>query len=148
MILVLQASVTESVTELTKVGLPINLVTYYDDIGETYSWVVKLPVQAVTLDFAGVPGSAVPCATLDLIQKHGFPSDKRLNAGVIDGRSVWADTGVASAIVGNLVNAVRVAAAPSAHIFRLQDLAPSHMPHHACMSHPWHQAAQVICTLC
>ncbi|KAK9846062.1 hypothetical protein WJX84_008883 [Apatococcus fuscideae] len=100
-----QASVTESVTELTKVGLPINLVTYYDDIGETYSWVVKLPVQAVTLDFAGVPGSAVPCATLDLIQKHGFPSDKRLNAGIIDGRSVWADTGVASAIVGNLVNA-------------------------------------------
>lgn len=101
-----QASVTESIKELVSVGLSINLVTYYDDIGETYPWVVKLPVQAITLDFAGVPGSAVPCATLDLIQKQGFPSDKRLDAGVIDGRSVWADTGVASAIIGNLVNAV------------------------------------------
>lgn len=98
---------TESIQELVSVGLSINLVTYYDDIGETYPWVVKLPVQAITLDFCGVPGSAVPCATLELIQKHGFPSDKRLDAGVIDGRSVWADTGVASAIVGNLVNKAR-----------------------------------------
>ena len=108
MVLHVQQSVTESITELSKVGLPINLVTYYDDIGETYPWVVKLPVQAVTLDFCGVPGSAVPCATLDLIQKNGFPTNKRLDAGVIDGRSVWADTGVASALVGNLVNAVRL----------------------------------------
>ncbi len=102
----LQQSVTDSISELVKVGVPINLVTYYDDIGETYPWVVKLPVQAITLDFCGVPGSAVTCATLDLIQKNGFPSDKRLDAGVIDGRSVWADTGVASAFVANLVNAV------------------------------------------
>eukprot|EP00884_Botryococcus_braunii_P016286 jgi/Botrbrau1/3340/Bobra.0048s0035.1 len=30
---------------LAVVGVPINLVTYYDDIGESYSWVVGLPVQ-------------------------------------------------------------------------------------------------------
>lgn len=28
-----------------KVGVPIHLVTYYDDIGESYPWVIKLPVQ-------------------------------------------------------------------------------------------------------
>ena len=32
----------------------INLVTYYDDLGENYEWVVQLPVQAVSLDFCGV----------------------------------------------------------------------------------------------
>lgn len=28
-----------------EVGVPIHLVTYYDDIGESYPWVIKLPVQ-------------------------------------------------------------------------------------------------------
>lgn len=34
-------------------GVPINLVTYYDDIAEVYQWVVKLPVSAISLDFIG-----------------------------------------------------------------------------------------------
>jgi len=66
-------------------------VTYYDDIGDAYEWAVKLPVQAISLDFLGVPGSALGNETAALIEKHGFPSDKRLGAGVVDGRSVFAD---------------------------------------------------------
>ena len=34
---------------LAKVGVPINLVTAYDDIGDNYAWVVKLPVQVMHL---------------------------------------------------------------------------------------------------
>ena len=66
-------------------------VTYYDDIGDAYEWAVKLPVQAISLDFLGVPGSALGNETAALIEKHGFPSDKRLGAGVVDGRSVFED---------------------------------------------------------
>lgn len=76
-----------------QVGVPINLVSYYDDIGATYEWAVQLPVQAVTLDFLGVPGAATPSRTMELIRRHGFPAAKRLGAGVVDGRSVWADDG-------------------------------------------------------
>ena len=38
---------------LSAAGVPINLVTYYDDIAETYTWVVALPVAAISLDFVG-----------------------------------------------------------------------------------------------
>eukprot|EP00208_Stichococcus_sp_RCC1054_P007050 CAMPEP_0206136888 /NCGR_PEP_ID=MMETSP1473-20131121/2104_1 /ASSEMBLY_ACC=CAM_ASM_001109 /TAXON_ID=1461547 /ORGANISM="Stichococcus sp, Strain RCC1054" /LENGTH=757 /DNA_ID=CAMNT_0053529723 /DNA_START=157 /DNA_END=2430 /DNA_ORIENTATION=- len=84
-------------------GVRINLVTAYDDIGDAYEWAIKLPVQAISLDFLGVPGSALGCATADLIAKHGFPQDKRLGAGIVDGRSVWADGDVPTALLGSLV---------------------------------------------
>ncbi len=61
----------------------------------------------MSLDFLGVPGSALGCATADLIAKHGFPSDKRLGAGIVDGRSVWADGDVPTALLGALVKQVR-----------------------------------------
>ncbi|MEO0835937.1 MAG: 5-methyltetrahydropteroyltriglutamate--homocysteine S-methyltransferase, partial [Cyanobacteria bacterium J06642_3] len=68
--------------ELAKVRLDINLVTYFDDLGETYPWVIELPVAAISLDFTR--GS-----NLDLIKQHGFPQDKRLGVGVVDGRNIW-----------------------------------------------------------
>ena len=83
--------------------MPINLVTYYDDIGEAYSWAVQLPVAAISLDFLGVPGSAHKNATAALIEEHGFPKGKRLGAGVVDGRSVWADGGSAATFVAALL---------------------------------------------
>lgn len=69
---------------------------------------VLVPVQAISLDFLGVPGSALGCATADLIAKHGFPQDKRLGAGIVDGRSVWADGDVPTALLGSLVKQVSV----------------------------------------
>jgi len=90
-------------TSNVAVGVPINLVTYYDDIGEAYSWAVQLPVAAVSLDFLGVPGSAHKNATAALIEEHGFPKGKRLGAGVVDGRSVWADGGSAATFVAALL---------------------------------------------
>lgn len=69
-------------TELAEVGLDINLVTYFDDLGETYPWVIELPVAAISLDFTR--GN-----NLDLIKKHGFPKDKRLGVGIVDARNIW-----------------------------------------------------------
>ena len=43
----LQANFKSSFTELSKVGLPIDLVTYYDDVGAAYPWVITLPVQVI-----------------------------------------------------------------------------------------------------
>jgi 5-methyltetrahydropteroyltriglutamate--homocysteine methyltransferase len=123
------------------VWLPIDLVTYYDNLGAAaYPWAVALPVAAVSLDFCGVPvsvvwsrrmgvvgccvmlrhvachnpavthgsrlhhhrptntaqtnkrqGSSGGNASLALIRQHGFPAAKRLGAGLIDGRSPYAD---------------------------------------------------------
>jgi 5-methyltetrahydropteroyltriglutamate--homocysteine methyltransferase len=86
-----QEVTTATYQQLSAVGCPIHLVTYYDDLGDAYPWVVRLPVAAVSLDFVGVPGSTAGNDTLALIQKHGFPAGKRLGAGLIDARSVWAD---------------------------------------------------------
>lgn len=41
----LKADFTATYKELAQVGLPIDLVTYYDDVGAAYPWVVALPVQ-------------------------------------------------------------------------------------------------------
>ena len=41
--------------------------------------------------------------TAELIEQNGFPSDKRLGAGVVDGRSVWADGDTPSKFVAALL---------------------------------------------
>ncbi|GJQ15245.1 hypothetical protein GpartN1_g7036.t1 [Galdieria partita] len=92
---ILQKAAETAYQELAKVQVPINLVTYYDDLGKTYPWVVKLPVQTISLDF--VRGD-----NLSLVKKHGFPADKKLGAGVLDGRSVWKDTGYAAQVIKEL----------------------------------------------
>ena len=61
----------------------------------------------MSLDFLGVPGSALGCKTLELLQEHGFPDDKRLGAGVVDGRSVWSDGDAPSALLAAIQKLVR-----------------------------------------
>lgn len=78
----LKAHFQKVYTELGQTGLNINLVTYFDDLGDNYPWVMELPVNTISLDFTR--GN-----NLNLLQKYGFPSDKILGAGVIDGRNIW-----------------------------------------------------------
>ncbi|TDI86188.1 MAG: 5-methyltetrahydropteroyltriglutamate--homocysteine S-methyltransferase [Chloroflexi bacterium] len=73
----------EAYQEFARVHLPINLVTYFDDLGDTYAWAVDLPVAALTLDFTRGDN-------LSLVEQHGWPKDKTLCAGLVDGRSIWA----------------------------------------------------------
>ncbi|CAM3169787.1 5-methyltetrahydropteroyltriglutamate--homocysteine S-methyltransferase [Filibacter tadaridae] len=59
----------------------IILQTYFEKVAN-YEAVAALPVQGLGLDF--VHGDS-----LGLLRKYGFPKDKVLAAGVIDGRNVW-----------------------------------------------------------
>ncbi|HIK37067.1 MAG: 5-methyltetrahydropteroyltriglutamate--homocysteine S-methyltransferase [Geminocystis sp.] len=68
--------------ELAAVGIPIHLVTYFDDLGGAYPWVVQLPVTTISLDFTR--GN-----NLELLCSYGFPADKQLGVGIVDARNVW-----------------------------------------------------------
>jgi 5-methyltetrahydropteroyltriglutamate--homocysteine methyltransferase len=78
----LKGLVEKTYSQLASVDLPIQLVTYFDDLGGTYEWVVQLPVAGISLDFTR--GN-----NLELVKTHGFPADKILGAGVVDGRNIW-----------------------------------------------------------
>ncbi|KAM3398024.1 5-methyltetrahydropteroyltriglutamate-homocysteine methyltransferase isoform X1 [Capsicum galapagoense] len=72
--------------ELSLSGLNVLIETYFADVpAEAFKTVIAL--EGVTaLGFDLVRGSK----TLDLI-KTGFPSEKYLFAGVVDGRNIWAN---------------------------------------------------------
>ncbi|MGG4181624.1 5-methyltetrahydropteroyltriglutamate--homocysteine S-methyltransferase [Virgibacillus pantothenticus] len=59
----------------------IILQTYFEKI-TAYEKIVNLPVKAIGMDF--VHGDS-----LELLKTYGFPKDKVLAAGIIDGRNVW-----------------------------------------------------------
>lgn len=63
--------------------LNLMLQTYFEAV-EHYEDIVALPVQGIGLDFVhGIE------ANLSHIKTHGFPADKTLGVGVIDGRNIW-----------------------------------------------------------
>ncbi|MCK6256476.1 5-methyltetrahydropteroyltriglutamate--homocysteine S-methyltransferase [Fictibacillus sp. KIGAM418] len=63
-------------------GLNIMLQTYFES-AEHYKEIIQFPVQGIGLDF--VHGEK----TLDEMRMHGFPEDKVLGAGILDGRNIW-----------------------------------------------------------
>jgi len=67
---------------LASSGCQINLFTYYDGV-DFLKELYDFPVKAIGLDF--VHGNE----NLTFIEKHGFPEEKILIAGVVDGRNVW-----------------------------------------------------------
>lgn len=78
----LQTVVEQTYEQLAAVGVSIHLVTYFDDLSDTYDWVTQLPVAGISLDFTRGQN-------LTLVKTHGFPADKHLGVGVVDGRNVW-----------------------------------------------------------
>ena len=66
-----------------KAGLSVLLQTYFGDVRDVYSHLVQLPVEAIGLDF--LEGRK----TLELVKEHGFPADKVLYAGVVNGTNIW-----------------------------------------------------------
>jgi 5-methyltetrahydropteroyltriglutamate--homocysteine methyltransferase len=64
-------------------GLRLMLQTYFESV-EAYREITALPVHGIGLDFVhGLEGN------LSAIRTFGFPADKVLGAGVIDGRGIW-----------------------------------------------------------
>jgi len=74
----------EGATSILPDNIGINMVSFFEDVGESnYKWLVSVPgISAISLDFTR--GN-----NLELIQNIGFPGDKVLGAGLIDGRNVW-----------------------------------------------------------
>ncbi|MBO4687479.1 MAG: 5-methyltetrahydropteroyltriglutamate--homocysteine S-methyltransferase [Clostridiales bacterium] len=66
-----------------KSGLKIILQTYFGDIRDIYEEVVALDVESIGLDF--IEGRK----TLSLLKEKGFPKDKILVAGVVNGKNIW-----------------------------------------------------------
>jgi 5-methyltetrahydropteroyltriglutamate--homocysteine methyltransferase len=86
------AAVARAYTILTGAKGPAKLLlqTAYGHVGEAYSTLVALPVDGVGLDFVRGPEN------LELMTRGGFPADKWLVAGVVDGRNVWTNDLAAS----------------------------------------------------
>ena len=66
-----------------KNGAKILLQTYFGDIRDIYAEVIKLDFDLIGLDF--LEGRK----TLELIKTYGFPSDKVLVAGLVNGKNIW-----------------------------------------------------------
>ncbi|MGT2950375.1 5-methyltetrahydropteroyltriglutamate--homocysteine S-methyltransferase [Streptococcus cuniculi] len=65
-----------------KKGLSVLVQTYFGDVRDVYADLIALPIDALGLDF--VEGKK----TLELVST-GFPSDKVLYAGIVNGKNIW-----------------------------------------------------------
>ncbi|MFD1175420.1 5-methyltetrahydropteroyltriglutamate--homocysteine S-methyltransferase [Paenibacillus puldeungensis] len=63
--------------------LKILLQTYFGDIRDCYTDVTALALDGIGLDF--VEGRE----SFSLVQRYGFPKDKLLFAGVVNGKNIW-----------------------------------------------------------
>ena len=66
-----------------KGSVKILLQTYFGDIRDIYKDVIALGFDGIGLDF--IEGKE----TLNLVKSNGFPSDKLLFAGVVNGKNIW-----------------------------------------------------------
>ena len=66
-----------------KENIKVLLQTYFGDIRDSYENIIKLKFDAIGLDF--IEGKE----TLNLIEKYGFPKDKILFAGLVNGKNIW-----------------------------------------------------------
>ena len=96
-----------------KNGAKILLQTYFGDVRDIYNEVVALDFDLIGLDF--VEGRR----TLELVKENGFPADKILVAGLVNGKNIWKndykktlsvlnDLGVANVVLGTSCSLLHV----------------------------------------
>ena len=66
-----------------KAGVKVLLQTYFGDIRDCYSAAISLPFDGIGLDFTEGKQS------LELVETNGFPDDKTLFAGLVNGKNIW-----------------------------------------------------------
>lgn len=59
------------------------LQTYFGDVRDIYRDLIGMPFDGIGLDF--LEGKE----TINLIEKYGFPQDKLLFAGLVNGKNIW-----------------------------------------------------------
>ncbi len=97
------AALRDAYTQLAahKGAAGLIVATYFGHVGENYETLAGLPVDGIALDM--LHGTA----NRDLLHQFGFPADKTLVAGIIDGRNVWrANLDVALDILDNITAVV------------------------------------------
>ena len=57
--------------------------TYFGDVRDIYTDLTQMPFAGIGLDF--IEGKE----TIALIEKYGFPQDKKLFAGLVNGKNIW-----------------------------------------------------------
>ncbi|MBR3340824.1 MAG: 5-methyltetrahydropteroyltriglutamate--homocysteine S-methyltransferase [Clostridiales bacterium] len=96
-----------------KNGSKVLLQTYFGDIRDIYTEVIKLDFDLIGLDF--VEGRK----TLDLVKTNGFPADKVLVAGLVNGKNIWrndykktlsvlSETGIGNVVIGTSCSLLHV----------------------------------------
>ncbi|MDC7705782.1 5-methyltetrahydropteroyltriglutamate--homocysteine S-methyltransferase [Vogesella indigofera] len=76
------AAFTPAYAELAASPLKLLLATYFGDVSTHAQWLKVLPVAGLHLDLVRAPQQLAAFA-------QGWPQDKVLSAGVIDGRNIW-----------------------------------------------------------
>ncbi len=66
-----------------KGNVKVLLQTYFGDVRDSYEEVIGLDFDGIGLDF--IEGKQ----TVELLETHGFPADKTLFAGVLNGKNIW-----------------------------------------------------------
>lgn len=66
-----------------KGSVKVLLQTYFGDVRDCYEKIIEMDFDGIGLDF--LEGKK----TLELVQKHGFPKDKILFAGLVNGKNIW-----------------------------------------------------------
>lgn len=66
-----------------KSGVKVLLQTYFGDVRDCYTEICALGFDGVGLDFTEGKES------LETVKKNGFPKDKLLFAGVVNGKNIW-----------------------------------------------------------
>ena len=64
-------------------GVRLLLQTYFGDVRDIYDQLIQYDFDGIGLDF--VEGKK----TLDLVETFGFPKNKYLFAGVVNGKNIW-----------------------------------------------------------
>ena len=68
---------------LSKKNVKVLIQTYFGDVRDVYNDLISLDIDGIGLDF--IEGRK----TKELIQKNGFPKDKLLFAGIVNGKNIW-----------------------------------------------------------
>lgn len=66
-----------------KNGVKVLVQTYFGDVRDCYSEICRLDFDGIGLDF--VEGKK----NLELVQENGFPADKVLFVGLVNGKNIW-----------------------------------------------------------
>lgn len=107
-----------------KGAVRVLLQTSFGDIRDAYGTACGLPFDGIALDFVEGPRN------LDSIREHGFPKEKTLVAGVVNGKNIWKnDYATSLAVIREITRICGEGAIPSIAIGTSCSLL--HVPHTA-----------------